>query len=112
MDTACRIRLLGPLCVEIGDHRITRFRTRKSGALLGYLAYYRHKVHSREEIIERFWPDRETESGRNSLSIALSILRTELGPFCTFTKDLFLSERTLVQLNSELVSTDVAEAKI
>ena len=38
MDARCRIELLGRLCVKQGDREITRFRTRKTGALLGYFA--------------------------------------------------------------------------
>ena len=40
MDAGWRIELLGRLRVTHGDREITRFRTQKTRALLGYLAYF------------------------------------------------------------------------
>jgi len=48
MDARCRIELLGRLRVTQGDRQITRFRTQKTGALLGYLAYHLERTHPRE----------------------------------------------------------------
>jgi len=48
MDPRCRIELLGGLRVAQGERVITRFSTQKTGALLGYLAYYGDRAHPRE----------------------------------------------------------------
>ena len=56
-----------------------RFRTLKAAGILAYLAYHRRN-HSRELLIETFWPEADLESARHSLSMALSSLRTALEP--------------------------------
>jgi two-component SAPR family response regulator len=63
-----------------GRATITRFRTQKTAALLAFLAYHLHRNHGREALIERSWPEAEAESGRHSLSLALSSLRNQLEP--------------------------------
>ena len=52
MDVRCRIELLGRLRVQQGDREITRFRTQKTGALLGYLAYHLERTHPREVLMD------------------------------------------------------------
>ena len=56
MDARCRIEMLGRLRVQQGERVITRFSTQKTGALLGYLAYYRERAHPAEMLIELLWP--------------------------------------------------------
>src|SRR5690242_1537929 len=73
-----KIALFGPLCVERGHRRITRFSTYKTAALLAYLACATRRSYRREELIELLWPDYELESGRNCLSMALTFLRRQL----------------------------------
>src|SRR5688572_1184284 len=76
--TPLQVQLLGGLALRCGDVRVTRFRTQKTAALLGYLAFYRRQVHSREHLIELLWPEGHLDAGRNSLSTALSSLRRQL----------------------------------
>src|SRR5579859_4950738 len=80
MNDPWRIQLFGALRARQGERLITRFRTQQTGALLAYLAYYRHQSHSRESLIERFWPDGEPEGRRHTLCNALSSLRNQLEP--------------------------------
>ena len=80
MDAPWRVTLLGSLRLEQGERSITRFYTYKYGALLASLAYYRDRAHSREALIEMFWPEGDLKAGRNSLSVALSSLRHQLEP--------------------------------
>ena len=75
----CRIHLLGSLQVVQGDQHHIRFATQKAAALLAYLAL-RPGLHSREQIIDLFWPDLDLPEGRNNLSTALSGLRRLLEP--------------------------------
>src|SRR5260370_305541 len=80
MHTLWRIELLGRLRATQGDRVVTRFRARKTGALLAYLAYSMERPHPREVLIELLWPETEPRSGRSSLSRELASLRRQLEP--------------------------------
>ena len=73
-----RIDMLGGLRVVRGSRVTTRFRTQKTAVLLAFLAYHNTQSHSRELLIDMLWPDKTPEAGRNSLSMALSSLRSLL----------------------------------
>src|SRR3712207_5127382 len=109
MDARCRIELLGELRVEQNGRVITRFRTRKFGALLAYLAYYRQRSHPREELIEMLWPECAPEVGRNRLSTALSCLRHQLEPPGVPAGSVLAADRLSVRLHPKGVTTDTAE---
>ena len=83
MDTLLQVTLLGSLTAAVlpqpGSSPITHFRTQKTAALFGYLAFHARVPQSREELIGRFWPESELEQGRMSLRTALSALRKDLG---------------------------------
>lgn len=107
MTEPWRIELFGGLCLRHGQREITRFPTRKTAALLAYLAYYRQRPHSREELIERIWPECDLNMGRNRLSTLLAFLRRLLErPDMPGTKVL-LADRLFVQLNPAVLTTDV-----
>ena len=55
MDARCRIELLGQLRVKQGEREITLFRTQKTGALLGYLAYQLQEACPRELLTQPLW---------------------------------------------------------
>ncbi|WP_395093288.1 tetratricopeptide repeat protein [Armatimonas sp.] len=82
MDTLLQVTLLGSLTAAVlpqpGSPPITHFRTQKTAALFGYLAFHARVPQSREELIARFWPESELEQGRMSLRTALSALRKDL----------------------------------
>ncbi len=67
------------LCDRLGVRHTTRvvdkFRTRKAAGLLAYLALHPGN-HSREKLMELFWPELELDAGRNALSTNLSHLRS------------------------------------
>jgi predicted ATPase/DNA-binding SARP family transcriptional activator len=114
MNQSWRITLLGGLRVERGEEAadkqvITRFKSHKVGGLLAYLAYHLRQAHSREVLIEMFWPDSPPEQGRNSLSAALSSLRSQLEPPGTPAGAVIRADRYSVGLNPATVTTDVAE---
>src|SRR6185369_1600659 len=88
---------------------ITRFRTRRTGALLAYLAAFRHQAHPRDVLIDLLWPETPTKSGRNCLSLALSSLRHQLEPPGVPAGAVIVADRSAVRLNPAAVSTDVAE---
>src|SRR5947209_3413273 len=75
-----RIEMLGGLRAVHPERVITRFRSQKAGSLLAYLAFYPHRAHSRDQLIEILWPEDELDAARNKLRIALSSLRSQLEP--------------------------------
>jgi DNA-binding SARP family transcriptional activator len=88
---------------------VTRFRFRKVGALLAYLAFYAHRSHPRDLLIEILWPGEEWEPARNKLRIALSSLRRQLEPPGVPAGSVLLADRLSVQMNPAAITTDVAQ---
>jgi DNA-binding SARP family transcriptional activator/tetratricopeptide (TPR) repeat protein len=71
------IRLLGPPEVSV-ERRPLRFGTKKSLALLCYLAAEGRR-HSRRELAELLWPESDEHHARTDLRSALAKLRKTLG---------------------------------
>ncbi|HLV79820.1 MAG TPA: hypothetical protein VKT32_06035, partial [Chthonomonadaceae bacterium] len=71
MSTPWRIELLGGLQARQLERQLTHFETRKTAALLAYLALFPQRAHTREELAERLWPQEEPEAIRNRLKQAL-----------------------------------------
>jgi DNA-binding SARP family transcriptional activator len=72
-------------------------------AILALLASAGEQGLTREKVLAYLWPDTETERARPVLNQALYALRQDLG-----SDDVFLGTRDL-RLNSELISSDLAE---
>jgi class 3 adenylate cyclase/DNA-binding SARP family transcriptional activator len=109
MQVPWRIELLGELRVVHGSRVVTRFRSQKTGLLLAYLAYYLHRPHRRDQLCDWLWPDGDPSAARHSLRSVLHWLREALEPPDTPAGTLLLADRTTVQLNPAVVTTDVAE---
>jgi DNA-binding SARP family transcriptional activator len=109
MDVRCRIELLGELRVLQGERTHTRFRTHKAASLLAYLALFLRQTHPREQLLEVFWPEMDSEAGRNNLSTALSQLRAQLEPTGIPAGSVLVTDRQQVRLHQATVSTDTAE---
>ena len=109
MDEQWYIQLFGGLRLSHQERVVTRFRTQKTGALLAYLAYHRQQSHSREVLIEIFWPETTPESGRHNLSHALSSLRSLLEPPGVPAGTVIIADRFTVELNPNAFTTDVAQ---
>ncbi|RYX84417.1 tetratricopeptide repeat protein [bacterium] len=69
-----RIELFGGLRAIYGSATVSHFRSRKTAALLAYLAFFRGP-HPRDQLVEMLWPEFPVEAGRNSLRVALADLR-------------------------------------
>lgn len=108
MDVRCRIEMLGPLRMVRGGEAHTRFGAQKSAGLLAYLAL-RPGPHSREQIIDVFWPEMDLPDGRNNLSTALSGLRRRLEPPGVRKGAVLVTTHAQAGLDPAAVSTDVAE---
>ncbi|WP_395138249.1 ATP-binding protein [Armatimonas sp.] len=70
-----RIQLQDNLRVCHSAALVDKFRTRKAAGLLAYLALHPGN-HSREKLMELFWPELELDAARNALSTNLSHLRS------------------------------------
>src|SRR5262249_28979769 len=101
------IRLLGQLCAERGGQCFTRFRTKKTAALLAYLAYHSGCSHLRESLIEQLWPDDDPEAAHNRFRVALTSLRRQLEPPDVPPGSVLLADRTHVRLHDAACTTDV-----
>ena len=108
MDRPWEIELLGWLRVVQADRVINRFRTRKAEALLAYLAYFRHRSHPREQLVELLQPEGVPSAGLRRLSVEITVLRRQLEPPGVPPGAVLIATRTAIQLNPEACVTDVA----
>ncbi|HEX6508024.1 MAG TPA: AAA family ATPase [Chloroflexota bacterium] len=74
--TPLRLRLLGTPELFRGDQQAV-FKTRKTLALLAYLAVVRG-IHAREEVADLLWPMSDAEGARSSLRTTIRHLRSAL----------------------------------
>lgn len=109
MEPTWRIELLGRFCLRRGEQEISHFRTRKTAALLAYLAYYPSRAYMRDELSELCWHEMDRDAARNALRIALNALRKQLEPAGVVPGTVVLADRTSVKLNSSLYTTDTME---
>ena len=109
MNAPWRIELFGGLQLLGENYTVSRFQTRKTGALLGYLAYHKEKPISREVLADLFWPENEPEAARNSLRVALNSLRRQLEPPGIPTGGVLTADRAFVWLSGQAVVTDTFE---
>src|SRR5579871_1747205 len=109
MEKLWRIELFGGLTARSGHTAISRFYSRKVGALFARLALYSEQAHSREELVERFWPDTRPDAGRLNLRAGLASLRRQFEPPGTTAGSILIADRDTVRLNPERLTVDVAE---
>ncbi|HLI48683.1 MAG TPA: tetratricopeptide repeat protein [Chthonomonas sp.] len=105
------IEMLGPLRVTCGELHISRFTTRKVGALLAYLAYHPNRAYPREHLASLLWPDADFDQASPRLRQAIAALRRQMEPPGLLPEALFLTAggRLTLQINPALIRTDVAE---
>jgi tetratricopeptide (TPR) repeat protein len=101
---AWRFELLGGLRAVATGRVVDHFPTKRTAALLAFLALHPDTQHSREFLAEMLWPEADFASQRHSLRLALSRLRSLLGPDHPIE-----STRSHVLLKGEQTSTDVQE---
>jgi len=76
-----RIQLCGPTVVEWSGERLeSRLPGRQGRLLFAYLVLNRHRVVSRDELVEALWPRRLPAAADAGLNALLSKLRRILGP--------------------------------
>src|SRR5579859_3806388 len=92
MNSSASLRLLGQIQVERNGTPISSFESRKSLALLAYLAYQEQSV-SRSQLAGLFWGDKSEDRGRRNLSRELSYLTAEFPD--SFQNDYYTVQCTL-----------------
>lgn len=95
------LRLLGGFEVRLGDSPVEGFESRKSRALLAYLALHRDRASERRMLASLLWSERPERSARRNLRQALHDLRRTLAGNGVV-RGLFHGERGTVRLNPEL----------
>jgi predicted ATPase len=104
-----RVELLGKLLARRGDETVSHFRTQPTASLFGLLCCRPGRAWSREELIDRFWPDAERAAGQNSLRVSLSFLRRVLETAPGTPGSVFVTTRTQICVRPNAIKTDVAE---
>lgn len=107
MFTAWQIRFLGGFSARRGDEVVERLRTHTVLALFAFLCAQAGRNHGREELVARFWPDADDETGRTQLRVALNALRRAFEPPPLPSGSVLETTRTHVRLRPESVQTDV-----
>ncbi|MBC7807477.1 MAG: tetratricopeptide repeat protein [Akkermansiaceae bacterium] len=103
------IRLFGSLRVSRGDEDFFRFSTRKTGALLAFLAFHADRRHTRDALCDLLWPDEPPQKSRARLRVALTSLRHQLEPPGVPSGSVIRSQgNDQIELVAESVATDVA----
>src|SRR5205085_987785 len=76
-----KVRLFdGPSLEDASGHAIRRFRSKRAGALLAYLALRLGKPVAREELCEALWPEEGVAAVANRFRFTLSTLRHQVEP--------------------------------
>ena len=104
----CRIELLGQTRLIQQERILTRFGSQKAARLLACLVL-RPGPHSREQLIDRFWPDMELTQGRANLSNTLGLLRRLLEPPGCRKGSVLTADHQSVGLHPAALTTDVAD---
>jgi len=80
MDARCYLKTMGYPELRTPDGRVVRLKVRKHLALLVYFAVDGRSYHRREKLVDLLWSGVPVANGRHSLSMALTVLRSVLGP--------------------------------
>jgi SARP family transcriptional regulator, regulator of embCAB operon len=76
-----RIQLCGPTVIERGRERLDSLLPGRQGRLLfAYLVLNRHRLTSRDELVEALWPRQLPSASEVGLNALISKLRRILGP--------------------------------
>lgn len=93
MNDRLELRLLGGLQIRYNDSLVTDLVSRKTEALLAYVACHK-RPYPREVLADLFWSSRSQSQAAGNLRVALNSLRQKLEPFITI-------ERYTVAVNQQ-----------
>jgi TolB-like protein/Tfp pilus assembly protein PilF len=100
------LKMLGGFAVRDGTETELSLRTRKTRALLAYLAVNADKPQPRERLMALLWSDRSEQQARQSLNQALVSIRHLADGGAA---PLIESDRVQVTLRGEVLRSDVAQ---
>lgn len=101
--------MLGNLEARSDEQAVSRFRTRRVGMLLAYLAYFSDTSHDRSEVGEVLWPEGDPDKVSTNLRQALASLRRHIeGPMLP-TGSVVRSQNSMLSIAQGMIETDVAE---
>jgi predicted ATPase len=103
-----RVELLGNLQITRGEKTITRFESRKVGALVARIALSPERLHPREELAALLWPEADRPVGLERLRHVLSSLLRQTGG-AGDADPLLIADRQAVRINREAVTCDAVE---
>lgn len=109
-----RVRLFdGPILQDTLGHEIRRFRSRRVGALLAYLALNLDRPCSRELLTVLLWPDEDDgDALSNRMRVTIASLRRQLEPSgIPFGSVLDVSVPGLIRLRADTVWCDADAAE-
>ena len=103
---ALRFELLGGFAARLDSGQPCSLPTRKTQALLAYLALPVGRFHSREKLTALLWGETQEVQARQSFRQALARIRRAVG---VDAPEVLLVEGDTIALNPAVVSVDVAE---
>ncbi len=109
LEHSWRIELMSELRLSRGECVVTHFKSRKVAGLAAYLAFYLSRHHNREELQTLLWPDDALDAARNSLRVALSLLRRQLEPDGIPAGSVLYADKSSVWLNRDSVTVDTID---
>ncbi len=95
------LKCLGIPELRTPDGKAVRIRVKKHLALLVYLAVERNRPHSRDRLVDVFWPHAPRDRGRHSCATAVSLLRSILG------KDALIHTRAGLRFTPSALALDL-----
>ena len=101
MDVKLKLRLFGTFNAWLGDVPIEGFRSAKVRALLAYLGVETSKAHRREALATLLWGEYPQRQAMQSLSQALTNLRSLISAGTTAEESHLKTTRQIVMLNSD-----------
>ncbi len=105
------LSLLGPFRASLGDEPVDSFRSRKTCALLAYLAVESERTHSREALAGLLWPDCSTAASLTSLRSAIANLRQAIGDTDSDAPRIHVTRSTFQFRPSPTVRVDVLDLR-
>src|SRR6266436_7770286 len=100
------LRLFGTFQFESEGGRLLLLPTKKTKALLAYLAYYAGQPHERAKLAALLWEDSAEMQARESLRQSLSLLRKALSPRHAYA---LIARSDTVELKSGSLLVDAVE---
>src|SRR4051812_42346115 len=109
MKPLWRVEMLGTLQAKNQDTVVSRFRTRRVGSLLAYLAFYKGQSHDRAEIGDMLWPEADPDHIGTNFRQALTKLRRQMEPPPTPSGSAIRTQNASITIDADVLETDVAE---